>query len=176
MTETSKYRAFTERYCYRPDGLPGCGIDLGSQGDPIVSWCWQLDLPKDKFKEYNGTEAPLVQLRGDAFAPFVEDGSLDFVYSSHLLEDRPFADWPAIIRLWARALKPGGHLIILVPEARLWKQAVERGQPPNDSHKHEAIRGELSSLAGQAGLTVVVETLTNVSPEDYTLMFVGRRI
>src|ERR1041384_5361907 len=88
-SETEKYRPLTTPYCYSAHEQPGCGVDIGSQGDPVVPWAMNFELPEDKFAWYNSNNKPHgpIQLSGDASQlPFNSD-SLDFVYSSHLLED-----------------------------------------------------------------------------------------
>lgn len=175
-SETSKYRHLTRKYCFRSDGEPGCGIDLASQGDPVVPWAWQLDLPHAEYMFYNDyhpIRSP-VNLRTDAFGRFVEGNSLDFVYCSHLLEDRRYEDWPEIMRNWRLALKPGGNLIILCPERELWAQAIRRGQCPNCSHRHEPLLGDLTRAGEAAGLITIEERLTNVFDADYSILYVGR--
>lgn len=102
--------------------------------------------------------------------PF-KNGTLDFVYSSHLLED--FFDWDPILTEWIRVLAPGGRLVILVPDKRLWADALARGQPPNCEHRHESYPGELTKYAKRLGLKVETDALTNCFPGDYTILFVG---
>lgn len=174
-SETSKYRHLTRVHCFRGDGEPGCGIDLASQGDPVVPWAWQLDLPEDQFLHYNDNN-PIrspVNLRGDAFARFVEPGSLDFVYSSHLLEDKPLEEWESILKRWREALKPGGRLIVLCPERQLWGDAIKAGQCPNCAHRYEPLLGDLSKAAEAAGFFTLIERLTDVFPGDYSILYVG---
>ena len=176
-SETAKYRAITRPHCYRSDGEPGCGIDLASQGDPVVPWAWQLDLPDTEFMFYNSNH-PIrspVNLRSDAFGRFVEGNSLDFIYCSHLLEDRLFEEWPKIMSDWKSALKLGGKLIILCPERKLWAAAIAAGQPPNNSHRYEPLLGDLSKAGQIAGLVTVLEQMTAVFPGDYSILYVGRK-
>ena len=175
MSETSKYRALTTKYCYRDDGQPGCGVDLASQGDPVVPWAIQLELPPLEFAHYNSNHEPYgpIQLRGHADRLPFDNASLDFVYSSHLLED--YVEWSAILGEWVRVLKPGGKLIVLVPDKARWAAALARGQPPNCAHRHEAVVGELSTYAPDLGLQVVEDRLTNCFPDDYSILFVGAR-
>ncbi len=180
MSETARYRHITRKYCLRSDGEPGCGVDLASGGDPVVPWAWQLELPHDHYAYYN-CNTPIrgpVQLRADAFRHRAsEPDSLDWVYSSHLLEDRLQEDWPAIFTMWASMLKPGGHLIILVPERTRWEAALRRGQSPNCSHAGpEPAVGDMSKAALAAGLEVVEDRLTNLDENDYTIMGVFRRL
>lgn len=174
-SETAKYRHLTEGYCYNAEGEPGTGVDIASQGDPVVPWAMNFELPEAEFSFYNNGHKPRgpVQLSGDARKLPFNDLSLDFVYSSHLLED--FADWAPILQEWVRPIKPGGHLIILVPDKELWQKALGNGQPPNDAHRHESYAGELTTYAESLGLTVLQDKLTNLWPGDYSVLFVGRR-
>lgn len=167
ISETAKYRALTTPHC------SGVGCDIGSGGDPVVPWAIQFDLPPDVYGAYNGGTVPRgpIQLHGYADRLPFADGSLDFVYSSHLLED--FAEWLPILNEWVRVLKPFGKLIILLPDKERFAQAVGRGQPPNASHHHEGKAGELSTYADELGLDVIVDRLTNLYPEDYSILFIA---
>ncbi len=179
MSETARYRSITRKYCLRADGEPGCGVDLASGGDPCCTWAWQVELPHEQYMYYN-SNCPVrgpIQLRADAFAHRAsEPESLDWVYSSHLIEDRPRDQWPAIFAFWATMLKPGGHLILLVPERTRWEAALRRGQSPNCSHAGpEPAVGDMSIAAIAAGLEIVEERLTNLDENDYTILGVFRR-
>lgn len=175
-SETSKYRHLTRQYCLEPDGQPGCGVDIASQGDPVVPWAWQLELPPEKYAWYNSNHPARgpVQLRGDAAVLPIDSGSLDFVYSSHLLED--YAQWEPILLEWVRVLKPGGRLIVLVPDKQKWAEALAGGQTPNDAHRHESHPGELSTYADALGLEIIEDRMTAIDEADYSILFVGRKV
>jgi SAM-dependent methyltransferase len=168
-SETGKYRHLTAKHC------SGAGVDIASQGSVVVPWAFSFDLPREEFDYYNSNNPPKgpIHLRGHATKLPFENDSLDFVYSSHLLED--YEDWIQPLREWTRVLKPGGNLIILVPDKKLWNEAIEKGQPPNCSHKHESYAGELSTYATMMGWTVVHDELTNCFPGDYSVLFVAKR-
>lgn len=169
-SETEKYRHLTVPY------LKGCGLDVASQGNGVVPWAWQLDLPEAEFAHYSSgaTPATPIQLRGYAEdLSIIASGSLDWLYASHLLED--FLDWTPVLCEWVRVIRPGGHLVILVPDRHLWAEAIARGQPPNCSHRHESWPGELSTYAEKLGLEMLEDRLTAVTPEDYSILFVGRK-
>ncbi len=168
QSETDRYRHLVTRYC-----VPGLGIDIGSQGDPVVSWAWNFDLPPDKFAHYNSNYEPRgpIQLYGDCRHLPIASASLDFVYSSHLLED--FEDWLPVLIEWVRVLRPGGRLIILIPDRERWVAACAAGQPPNDAHRHEGHVGELSKYAPELGLQVLKDELTDQFPHDYSILFVA---
>lgn len=185
-SETSRYRNLVERYCQ------GSGLDLGSAGDPVVPWAIQLELP-DAPQSYNpaawGGVEP--QLRGDARKLYwFADGVLDWVYSSHLLEDFSRSDWGTILLEWCRVVKPQGHLIILVPEHARWQAELTRGRSPNCAHQHEPSVGELTGLMEVQNSVVqdltwkrrfgrwevLEDRLATDDPNEYTILFVARRL
>jgi ubiquinone/menaquinone biosynthesis C-methylase UbiE len=94
-----------------------------------------------------------VQLGGDTTRlHWFNDGVLDFVYSSHLLED--FVDTKSVLREWLRVLKRGGRLIIFCPdESRFRTHCANTGQPYNPHHQHahfslEFVEGLLDEIGG----------------------------
>jgi predicted SAM-dependent methyltransferase len=91
-----------------------------------------------------------------------------------LLED--FEDWNPMLNEWVRVLKPGGYLVILVPDRELFQAALAAGQPPNDAHRHESHEGEMSTYATARGLEVIEDRLTECFPGDYTIMGVFRKV
>ena len=164
ISETSKWRHITAPYC------TGNGIDVGSGGDPIVPWAIQVDLPEAEFARYNDGQKSVIQWRGSCWhLPFVGN-SLDFVYSSHLIEDFTPGEQANLLRYWSWLLKSGGHLVILAPEATRWAAAVAAGQPPNCAHKHELAVGEIRAMVPE--LFVIRDEIPG---DDYSLLFVGRK-
>jgi SAM-dependent methyltransferase len=93
----------------------GDGIDVGAGGDSLGNYremypgmrsCRAWDLPDGDAQTLDG----------------VADESLDFVHSSHCLEHMRE---PAVaLGHWTRVLKPGGHLVIIVPDEDLYEQGV----------------------------------------------------
>ncbi|MEX0777517.1 MAG: methyltransferase domain-containing protein [Phycisphaeraceae bacterium] len=125
-SETSKCRARLAPYC------SGYGADLGPGGDPIVPAAVRIDLPQP----YSHVGSLPVQLGGDACdLVWFRDNVLDYIYTSHLLED--YEDTQAPLREWLRVLKPGGRLIIFCPDEQVYRRhCVSTGQPYNVAHKH----------------------------------------
>lgn len=172
MSETAKHRELVLQYC------SGNGVDLGSSGDPIVPWAIQVDLPRDRYWAYNtGRGESVIQWRGDALNLPFKDGTLDFVHSSHLIED--FTDWEQPLREWDRVLKVGGYLIIAVPDHERFRAYVQRGKDAgidcdNLSHKHESHVGELS-LCLRETYHVLRDAFVNADPHEHSILFVGRK-
>ncbi len=167
MSETAKHRHLAQEYC------KGNGVDLGSSGDPIVPWAIQVDLPQSEYKNYNTTRPEsVIQWRGSALDLPFKNETLDWVHSSHLLED--FADWWPALTEWMRVLKIGGHLIIAVPGHTRFRAAVARGQGDNLSHKHEAQEKELSRELGWLCDTIRDDYVSN-DPLEYSILYIGRK-
>lgn len=171
--ENAKWGHLVARY------LVGNGIELATGGAPVVQTSIQFELPAAEYAKYNSNQ-PLrgpVQWRSmEAIRnlPF-KDGVLDYVFSSHLIEDFLPADQLKLLTEWARVLKrPGGRLVICAPDKKRWEAAVAAGQCPNCAHRHEFYAGELSQYAAQLGLTVVCDKLTDTPPGDYNVLFVGQ--
>lgn len=133
-----------------------------------------LDLPKPEFDAYCGgapSKGP-IQLRGHADKLPFDDASLDAVYVSHYCEDVPQSKWPELFGEWKRVLKPGGYMIILVPEVERWNYAIRvLGQCPNCSHSApEPSVGDLSRVALKLGLEIIEERLTDCYEHDYSIL------
>lgn len=178
-SESSKYLALTVPY------LVGNGVDIGSGGWPVVPWAIQIEQPSEQFKHYtNGRSVPAdTEWLGDICNLPFKDNTLDFCYSSHLVEDfcREDTDkypitWHKLFREWKRCLKPGGLMIILVPDRVLWEAAIARGQPPNCSHHNfEPSLGDLSRVFLECGFQIVEERLTQIDWRDYSILGVAKK-
>jgi predicted SAM-dependent methyltransferase len=127
ISETSKCRARLAPYC------TGYGIDLGFGGDPITPAAIRMDMIKP-YADYLGIHP--VQLGGDVTdLHWFRDGVLDYVYSSHVLED--FVEIEPVLREWLRVLKPGGRLIIYCPDEQIYrKYCADTSHPYNTHHIH----------------------------------------
>lgn len=126
-SETSKARPRLSPFCR------GNGVDLGYGGDPITPSAITLDLPAPYTKLGDHPQ----NLAGDARDLYwFKDGVLDYVYSSHLLEDFSPGEMTAVIREWFRVIKTGGFMVIYSPDEQAYRAYCgKRGEPPNPAHK-----------------------------------------
>lgn len=130
MSETATARPLLEKYCQSH-----CGIDVGAGGDPITPWAICVDR-----EETSGSRAHVGQhpthLVGDAAdLHWFKDGSLDWLYSSHCLED--FWDTSTILKEWLRVIKPGGYLVLFLPDQKIYEEDCQKNASlPNQAHKH----------------------------------------
>lgn len=125
-SETDKYRSDLAGYCV------GNGVDIGYGGDPIVPSAITIDNPDGLMA--NCGDHP-INLAGDATSLRWFRGSvLDYVYSSHCLED--FQNTVDILSEWLRVLKTGGRLVLLLPDQKRYERyCSEHGEQPNEAHK-----------------------------------------
>lgn len=76
---------------------------------------WEADLrDRGEFRFEAGKPAGRQYLREAACLTGIADASYDFVISSHCLEHT--ANPLAALREWRRTVRPGGHLVLLLPD------------------------------------------------------------
>lgn len=127
MHETSKsifHRLRDSRYATRY--FVGDGIDIGSGPDPLAQYHEFFPLMKS-CRAWDLKDGDAQEMKG------VDDQTFDFVHSSHCLEHMRKVD--AALASWVRILKPGGHLVCLVPDEDLYEQGVFPSTF-NPDHKH----------------------------------------
>lgn len=127
MSETDKSRSILAPYC------KGLGMDVGYGGNKVVPEAWAFDMPQP----YTRVGEDRQQLRGDCRSfPFLCDGALDYIYSSHVLEDFTYYELLYILHEWHRCLKPGGLLITNCPnQQKFLAHCAATGQGVNPHHK-----------------------------------------
>ena len=104
----------------------GDGLDIGGAPDPLSLYA-ELFSNMTSIKTWDWPD-------GDAqYLASVVDASFDFVHSSHCLEHLrdPFEG----IKNWIRVLKPGGYLVVSVPDEDLYEQGIWPSNK-NLDHKH----------------------------------------
>jgi predicted SAM-dependent methyltransferase len=148
VSETSKVRDTLSKFC------AGDGIDIGFGGDPIrpSSICIDLHKPYARYNYFTQ------HLHGDGrVLRWFCDNTLDYVYSSHLLED--FEDVAAVLKEWLRVLKPGGRLVLFLPDERVYREYCHsQGKPTNSHHRNENFSlNSIKELITENRLNVEIE-------------------
>lgn len=115
--------------------LEGFGFDMGCGRCPLIKKnCVHIDIsPQPMAEELVGGSF----MRADAvtFLDNIESELLDYVFSSHMVEDLGSKEQIVdCLNRWTRALKVGGHLVLLLPDMQGGRYpTVEEGGNP--SHK-----------------------------------------
>jgi len=93
----------------------GRGLDIGGKPDPLALYR-ELFCQMDAVRTWDWED-------GDAqHLATVKDGEFDFVHSSHCLEHlvAPLEG----LSNWLRVVRPGGYLVVTVPDEDLYEQGV----------------------------------------------------
>ena len=93
----------------------GEGVDIGGKPDPLSLYLPFFPL-MTAVRVWDWEDGDAQSLAG------VAPESLDFVHSSHCLEH--LVDPHAGLAAWFRAVKPGGFLVVTVPDEDLYEQGV----------------------------------------------------
>jgi SAM-dependent methyltransferase len=103
----------------------GLGIDVGGGDDSLALYAELFPLTRNVVT-YDKTQGDAQKLGN------VDDASFDFLFSSHCLEH--LYDPTEALANWIRVVRPGGHLVVTVPDEDLYEQSV---WPPtyNTDHK-----------------------------------------
>lgn len=127
MHESSKsiFRKLQDcRYATRY--LVGNGIDIGAGADCIAQYYELFPLMRS-CRAWDSPDGDAEVMEG------VADNTYDFVHSSHCLEH--MRNVPVALENWLRILRPGGHMICIVPDEDLYEQGVFPSTY-NPDHKH----------------------------------------
>jgi SAM-dependent methyltransferase len=123
-----------------------------------------IDLPSDERNElyqeataHEVTQTKLgpVRYRYHSMVDLSEyaDDSVDLVYSGQSIEHVPLDVADTVLSEVRRVLKPGGHLGIDTPNARVTR--LQQAEFIDPDHEHEYTHGELSDKLRRAGFDVV---------------------
>lgn len=93
----------------------GDGVDIGGRPDPLILYKEFFPLMQS-VRTWDWEDGDAQYMHG------VADGLFDFVFSSHCLEH--LQDPIEGLTNWFRIIKPGGYLIICVPDEDLYEQGI----------------------------------------------------
>jgi SAM-dependent methyltransferase len=109
--------------------LTGLGIDIGCGTDRLSDTVLSLDSQPNAKYAYADVICDARKI------PMFKDGTFDFVFSSHCLEDFETAEIPVVLREWLRILKSGGNLCLLLPDMEGGRYPKAGDKAGNPSHK-----------------------------------------
>ena len=116
--ETAKAKARRIAEGFFDKYFQGSGIDIGYGGDLVVPNCRGWDVEDGDAHDLHS----------------VADETYDFAYSSHVLEH---LESPArALRNWWRVVKPGGYLILYIPERDIFERKRTLPSDISLDHKH----------------------------------------
>jgi ADP-heptose:LPS heptosyltransferase/predicted SAM-dependent methyltransferase len=100
--------------------------------------------------------------------------SWDLAYSSHLLEHFPYEEVPAVLREWMRVVKPGGHLILYVPDENQYPKCGTKYA--NSDHKWDCSYEKVVSAMEKVETGWdLVDYQVRDQADEYSLFFVFKK-
>ena len=169
LGETATCRPSLSKWCV------GAGVDIGFGGtDPIVpeAICIDRALGTPGRTRWNTRAADFIL---DAFEPLpFETGTLDYVFSSHALEDA--IDTSEVLTEWCRIIRLGGYLVLFLPDQETYeKDCKTHGLRPNGAHKHKDFSLAYTRRCLPSCMAIVHEAFP-VDYNRYSFELVARKI
>jgi len=149
--ETTLLRPFLAKYC------KGRGADLGCGCAKIVEEAIGVEFTfydqPEQAKLYDGENYFGHDL--NLGLPMFLTGELDYIYSSHVLED--FTDPEVKLTEWSRVVKSGGRLVLVLPHGDFYPKA---GTPEaNAAHKMDWWENTLIQMVIDLNLPLEIEAV-----------------
>lgn len=147
----------------------GRGLDLGCGPNKV----WPHAIGVDNYTE---TRLFGIQMKPDVVCDVTKldvfgSATMDFAYSSHVLEH--IEDYQSALREWWRVIKPGGYLILYLPDEDEYPKVGEEGANPD--HKWNVnIDRVVDAMKGIGGWDLVRCEKRN-QDREYSIFFVFKK-
>lgn len=146
----------------------GRGLDIGC--GPQKPFAHFIGVDNCHHRVFGYDIRPDVQAEADDLSMF-SSRSMDFVFSSHLLEH--IDDAEAALREWWRVLKVGGYLVLYLPHKRFYPNVGHPGSNPD--HRHDFKPSDIVGyMEGNGGWTLLVNEERN-GADEYSFLQVYRK-
>lgn len=124
--------------------LRGKGLDLGCGLEKVLDTTNVIGIDNNRdLKLFNIAARFDIEMDVTDLSLF-SSRSVDFVFSSHVLEHIEYARVPAVLRDWCRLIKKGGYLVLYLPLSGLYPDPGE----PHANHDHKwAVTYDLLDVA-----------------------------
>ncbi len=139
-SESAKIRWELVRYTV------GRGLDLGCGPNKPFAHFIGVDNCADTAM-FNIPIKPDVHVDDCSKLSLFGSASVDFVFSSHLLEH--IADYRSALKEWWRVIKPNGFLILYLPHKDFYPNIGKEGANPD--HKHDFLPADIESAMQEIG-------------------------
>ena len=133
-----------------------CGLDIGCASYKLMSSAIGIDTRRgDIGSEYMigntiTKDAETVNLVGDGVTiPWFMPRTMDYIFSSHMLEHVPHSEAMGALSRWHEVLKNGGMLILYLPDVRCGEMDIHEWHPD-----HEQVANQLENELGMRDVTV----------------------
>jgi ADP-heptose:LPS heptosyltransferase/predicted SAM-dependent methyltransferase len=146
----------------------GKGLDLGAGMEKAYPHFIGVD--NGHHEMFRQRIQPDIRANAEDLAIFA-DGSMDFCFSSHLLEHYPYEEVPKVLAEWMRVIKPGGYLVLYLPDE---DQYPNVGEPEaNPDHKWNVNQAKV--LEAMPDGFDLIDYQVRDKEDEYSLYFVFKK-
>lgn len=163
------YKAESKKICWEvAPYLVGRGLDIGAGDFRVLPHVITVD--NEDHAQFGFSLRPDVKCDCRKLDVFGSQ-SMDFVYSSHLIEHVPYDETVDMFREWVRVVKPGGYVVIFAPDEDDYPKVGEPGANPTHQWNVNYDRVIASMEQVSRGWDLVDFQKRN-EDDNYSLLFV----
>lgn len=151
--------------------LKGRGVDLGAGTFKILPHAMSVD--NGHHEAFGHHIKPDVRVDDAEDLSIFGSQSMDFVYSSHLLEH--IVDPKKALKEWWRILRVKGHLVLYLPHDELYPKCGENGANPDHKHNlnESKVLGWMKEVASGFDL---LECQRRDQDDEYSFLMVFKKL
>lgn len=151
----------------------GKGLDIGC--GPKKTFPHWIGLDNCKDTQLFGIQMePDIRIEDCADLSLFTSKSMDFVFSSHLLEHIEYAKVPAVLKEWWRVLKDGGHLTLYLPDEDEYPKIGEEGA--NLDHQWNVSKDRVIDAMRLINGWDLIDYQKRNQEQEYSLYFVFKKV
>lgn len=146
--------------------LRGRGLDIGCGTSKV----WPHAIGLDNGHHF-GKGAADMMIKDATDLGIFADSSLDFIFSSHLLEH--IVDYKNVLQAWWAKLKVGGYLVLYLPHKDFYPNIGEDGANPD--HKNDFVPDDIIAAMKDIGSWEMLENETRSGSNEYSMFLCWRK-
>jgi len=158
--ETDKIKYYAVPY------TRGVGLDIGCGPKRI----WPSSIGLDRFTSAEGASISCDVKDLNLFS----NKTMDYVYSSHVVEDFTESETFDLLLEWWRVIKVGGYLVLYLPHEDLYPKVGEPGANPE--HKQNLNPDKIISVMKRVGGWILLENEVRPHGNEYSFFLVFKKL